>query len=533
MRRLRRLLARFDAGDTLEQVPILLRAPMRGCLLLVVLFGPFAGPLASAQTPEPARAVGGATVRGTVTDSTTMRPLVGALVQLVRDDTLAPFGQTMLSDSLGRFAFSSVPSGQFRLGFFHPRLDSLGLEPIQRAVGVVETWPVTANLAIPAPARLRAAFCAQGALAQPRSVVFGIVRDARTGAPIAGATVGGQWVEYVVARTGLTRRTPRRVFTTQQNGWFAICDVPSPGAITLTASRDVDSTDAVEVQVGADGFLQRELFVGASRTVAIGRPAPTDSMATPADPKARPPRQVHVGDTRISGLVVGVQSGRPLPGAQVSIMNGPQVRTDEGGQWVMADAPYGTRTLEVRAVGYYPERITVDVLDSAPPLRVALATFKSVLDTMKVAANYSGYSRLEGFRERSRSGVGRYLTAADIAKRNPLVASDIFRMVPGVYLERATQADTESIFSNRESNVADSTASTGDVMIVMRGLFASRCIPSFFYNGAELRDLTVDDIDMFVRPSTLAGIEVYAAGQVPPMFQSARGGCGAIVLWTG
>jgi hypothetical protein len=35
-----------------------------------------------------------------------------------------------------------------------------------------------------------------------------------------------------------------------------------------------------------------------------------------------------------------------------------------------------------------------------------------------------------------------------------------------------------------------------------------------------------------VRPADIAGIEVYAAGQVPAQFQPGLTGCGSIVFWT-
>ena len=49
----------------------------------------------------------------------------------------------------------------------------------------------------------------------------------------------------------------------------------------------------------------------------------------------------------------------------------------------LAEAPTGTRMLEVHALGYYPERRRVDVVASSAPIEVKLSTLKAVLDTVK------------------------------------------------------------------------------------------------------------------------------------------------------
>src|SRR5687768_8460338 len=88
--------------------------------------------MAVAQAPEARREPAPSTVSGVVHDSIARAPLVGAIVQLVRADSLARLSRTTTSDSLGRFAFVGVPAGRYMLGFFHQMLDSLGVEPLLR-----------------------------------------------------------------------------------------------------------------------------------------------------------------------------------------------------------------------------------------------------------------------------------------------------------------------------------------------------------------------------------------------------------------
>jgi hypothetical protein len=278
--------------------------------------------------------------------------------------------------------------------------------------------------------------------------------------------------------------------------------------MTLLATRGADSTATIQVEVSSSGFLRRELYLGTARVVATA-PPPRDS--TLKDSTALQVRRVHVGDGRLTGSVRATPDGRPLVGAQISILDGPQTRSNARGEWTLSDAPPGTRLLEVRAVGYYPERRVVDIVDSVAPLRIALATFKSVLDTMKISATRTVDLSLLGFQERRRSSIGRFLTPRDIAVRQPFVTSEIFRSVPGLFLDRTMDAEEK---------------------VMMRGVFEDRCEPAIYINGQWMNGLTSGDLDGFIRPNEIAGIEVYMAGQVPTQFQPGLGGCGSLVFWT-
>ena len=447
-------------------------------------------------TPQDAKGSTGATVYGTVHDSIAARPLVGAIVQLVTADTLADFGRTIVSDSIGRFSFDSVPAGRYAIGFFHPMLDSLGLDPIARTVTVTGTSAVQAHLAVPSSARLRAAICGASSGSGAGAVLIGSVHDAHGRTPAVGATVIAEWIELTFGKAGMTRRVSRRTSTTREKGWFSFCNVPSPGIMMLMATRGADSTAMIDVEVSASGFQRRELYLGPSR-----------SVTTAADNT----RKIRVGDGLLSGIVRTTTDDRPLAGAQISIVDGPNTRSNARGEWTLTDAPSGTRLLEVRAVGYYPERRAVDIVDSIAPVRVALTTFKSVLDTMKVSATRTIDMNMLGFQERRRSGMGRFLTPREIDARQPVVTSDIFRSVPGLFLERTVDAGEN---------------------VMMRGIYEDRCVPAIYIDGRWMSGLTSGDLDGFIRPNNIAGIEVYRAGQVPARFQPELSGCGSLVFWT-
>ena len=214
-------------------------------LLLIMLVARFA----AAQGTDTSRHATGTTISGVVHDSIARLPLAGAMVQLVAGEGATLRVRVTVSDSLGRFTLTDVPAGRYTLGFLHPLLDSLGLEPALRTVSVDGVRPVRADLAIPSPTRLRLAICGSRAAGDSGALVVGFVRTAVDHSPIAGVTVRGQWFELTVKKREIVRRIPRLIATTAANGWFALCDVPIEGTTGLMASLGADSTDLIEVQV--------------------------------------------------------------------------------------------------------------------------------------------------------------------------------------------------------------------------------------------------------------------------------------------
>jgi hypothetical protein len=466
-------------------------------LLLVISLAPFGSHVAAQSSARP---VSPATVSGTVHDSISGTALTGAIVQLVATDSASSFSSTVVSDSGGRFVFANVPDGRYAIGFFHPLLDSLGVTAPLRAVHVAAQQPERIDLSIPGPARVRSAICRSLSRSDSGAIVMGVVRDWRGGAPVSGALVAADWMEISFTPRGIVRSQPRRTATTGENGWFALCDVPGAGTVVITANRGADSTDRVDIEIPKSRFVRRELYLGPSKISTI-----TDS--TRSDTTARS-RVVHVGEGRLSGQVVAATSGKPVAGAQVNIAGGPKTRANDKGEWTLTDAPVGTRQLEVRSVGFYPERRPVDVIANTPPIRSELFTLQAMLDTVRVNGNrMRATADASGFEyRRQTAGVGRFLSAADIARGASVSPSDVFRRIPGVSVELDT--------------------------VKIRGAFGD-CSPALYVNGAYIPGpVDVDNIDLLVsNPKDITGIEIYY-DQVPPQFQRALSGCGAIVIWT-
>lgn len=193
--------------------------------------------VAVAQAPDaPARPVGVA-VSGVVRDSIVRAPLAGAWVQLVAADSARTPARTVFSDSLGRFSFDSVPPGRYLVGFFHPLLDTLGVEAPPREI-TVRKRAVRADLAVPSVERIHAAICGAPVRkgAAGGALVVGTVRNAMTREPAPNATVTVEWLEYSFQRGMVSHSRPQLTATTDANGWYALCNVPNAGVILLGAA---------------------------------------------------------------------------------------------------------------------------------------------------------------------------------------------------------------------------------------------------------------------------------------------------------
>jgi len=478
--------------------------------------------VAQAPPADPAARTGGGSIVGVVRDSIARGPLGGAWVQLVESSPGATRARTAVSDSLGRFQFSDVPFGRYTIGFFHPLLDSLGVEPPLRQVSVGRRRATRVELATPSAARIRSAICGRVRGPVTGGAVLGVVRDARTHVTIAGATVTGEWLEVSFQQGGnIQYRRSRVAVTTADHGWFALCNVPARGVMYLRAVRGADSTDAIDVQVPGGGVARQELYVGPSRLIT------TSDSTLAADSLLAAPA-VRVGDGTLRGTVVVAGGGRLIADALVRLSDNPPIRADARGGFTLTGAPFGTRMLAVRAVGYAQARLAVNVVDGGPPVTLPLVSTRAVLDTVKVVVARVADRHQSDFEYRRRSLAGMFLTADQIARRGVFVTSDLFRRLRGMKIG----FDYDTLETDAAPFAAGDVAGLSDRRVLMRGISGNWCEPALWFDGTQMSELSVDALDSFVTPERIAAIEIYTEATVPAQFQRLRSGCGAVLFWT-
>lgn len=467
-------------------------------------------PVAQAQgTPPPA-------VRGVVFDSTAMRPLSGARVQLVALPVRA--GPLLAgTDAGGAFRFDSLPFGSYLLGFTHPRLDSLGVEPSMVRVELRTDGTIVAALSVPSGPTLIRATCNSDLRADSTGVLRGYARSARDGFPVPGARLRLEWPEFVLAGGGMQRTMHGIDAQANDLGAFVICGVPVGTTVLAHAFSGTDSSGVVEVLVPEGGLLRRDLLLGVSPSAAIAdRAVPSDSSAlTPGAIPSAP---------RVRGTV-RTADGAGIGGAHIRLLDGDAETTaaDDGG-FVLAGVAPGSRMLDVRALGYQPHKVAIDVMEygdvtvdlvlttAVAPAGRGIAT----LDTLRV----QGEDRLtstaiavrKGFRQRMQSGVGIFLTDSLIHARARHLPSELFRGIPGITVTSGSGGQGVYMRASATFNAT-------------KGL----CLPTVFVDGARAPRAPVDQMAVV---ADMRAVEIYARGEsAPPQYQNSDG-CGAIVIWT-
>jgi hypothetical protein len=457
----------------------------------------------------------GQTISGRVYDSVAKAPLFGATVQLVPSKlgSMPPMQAT--TDSGGGYTLNGVPAGAYVLGFYHAVLDSIGIEPpfVRIEVGgATKPASLRVDLGVPGPARIIAAACGSPRDTSALGMVAGRLYDATSRDVVGGGTVVAEWQRVGLANGTIVVSRPQLTAITSADGWFAFCGVPRNDDVTLAAIRGADTTGAVTVRVPAAGLVRRALYIDKTEVVTV---AIRDSLG--AVDTTRGTEVVHRGHARLTGTVVDADSHRPLAGANVAIAGEALSQTtNDRGAFTISGAPGGTQTVLIRAVGYAPERRSVDLLGDQPlTLEIRLTTLRKMLDTMRVTASRL-YSRdASGFERRRRSGFGTFFDSADVKRYHPFETTRLVERASGVRLY-----------------------GSGMNQRILVG-HVNPCEASIFIDGVTYPDFTGADLNMMVSPEEIVGVEVYTSAALAPVqyksvsaFSRNGRNCGSIVIWT-
>lgn len=473
-----------------------------------------AGQRAPSEVAVPAVA---ATVWGTVFDSVGGRPLAGALVQLTARDS-ASQGRVFSarSDSAGKYRLGDVPAGSYVAGFFHPALDSLGLESDDEVVDV-GAIDLQVNFAIPSPHTLHDAICPQSA-GDSSAVLFGHVHATEGGAAMVGATISAAFLQLDAGAPFLSPRQRRLSASAVDEGWFAICGIPAATAVTVVASMANDSSGLVQVDVPAGTARHLALTVGGAHRVVL-RDSTSEARGGV--------RTVWRGDATLRG-VVRDSAGRPVRDAGVAVWGTERrVTTGRHGDFLLDSLPGGTQMLEVRAVGYEPVQQPVQLAAGWPrtrdvTLRRRVVALPTVAVTGAAAQKRAKLVRFYERKELAARGInyGHFLTTEDIERKHVPWFSDLVKDIPGIHVYHRIYPEDDEI--------------GGSQLMRPPNLY---CRMTIYLDGIrvtnQLNGGDPDPINLLVSPSSVAGVEVYPyPNGVPPEYQSLNGKCGVILIWT-
>ena len=222
--------------------------------------------------------------------------------------------------------------------------------------------------------------------------------------------------------------------------------------------------------------------------------------------------QAQVHTARLHGRVLDKASSVGLPGVEVLIVGSNRtIQTDSGGNFAISDLPNGYLELRVRAIGFQPMQLHLDLHDGEDlernvemqPSGVGKAAQElPALMVKEHAVNY----RLVDFERRRQTGRGHYLTDEDIRASGANTLQAAVRGLRGVNFE--CRAD--------------------GVCRIHMARAPNNCDPQYVV------DTRVDNMfgpDTPIRD--IVGLEVYTGpSDVPGEFAGRDAGCGVVVIWT-
>lgn len=229
----------------------------------------------------------------------------------------------------------------------------------------------------------------------------------------------------------------------------------------------------------------------------------------------------------IVGIVVASETGRPIAGATIRVVEGPEEISRGDGRFRLRGVRSGLRRVEVEHLVYGRTEIDLDVEDGIVSLvELSLDPRPVAVQPIRVVVEGRRNLRLDrhGFYDRrswaERLGHGHFLTAEDVVRRRPQRLSHLIADFPGTDVTCPGAA----IRGCRVRMVRAPTCDQADVY-----LNGTRVIAG---DGSVTAD-SRPTLDELVAPWEVAGLEVYTgAATTPAEFSGSGGQCGAIVIWT-
>ena len=426
-----------------------------------------------------------AKIVGVIADSVSGAPLQGA------DVLVSGLATPVKTDSLGRFTVEGLAPGTYQVGVDHPLLENLGITLATQPFVIGPDSAGVVNLAVPSVPTLVHRYCPNEQSAATPSAMAGRVLDPDDDQPITGANVSLAWTEVFVSKTTGVVRTPHELHgETNSAGLFRICGVPS----------DIDGT----LQVSVGQLTSPELPISMN-----GALLDYQSVTLP----------VRSGG-RKDGIVLGhvlSPAGKPVSGARVEIpMSAVSATTRDDGSFRIVGVQSGTQMLVARSLSFSTAAEPINVT-SREPIDVSITLFDkmNILDPVLVTARRDLALEKSGFSARKRAGAGYFFTRDDIDKRQPNNITDMLKNLP----------------------VVNVTSGRGGTVITRRGgitsMYSARpSCTNVFIDGFQWQNMGPGDLDMFVNPDDVIGIEVYRGEDVPARFRRFSEGCVAVVVWT-
>jgi len=213
---------------------------------------------------------------------------------------------------------------------------------------------------------------------------------------------------------------------------------------------------------------------------------------------------------RVSSMLGGsIESASILVNGRVAAV------TDSAGLYRIERVGNGLNLVETRRIGYVPGVFEIDLDQEQTELDMSVSLYPAPvqLEEIVVSAQRTVYvaGRLREFYDRRRTGMGRYLARWEIEMLQPLNISDLLGRFPSVRV-------VEGSFGRTSVQIA-------------RGRIG-QCNPELYLDGVRMLVDADFNINNFVQPFVLEGIEVYNGPAEAPIEYLGTSTCGVVMIWT-
>lgn len=236
----------------------------------------------------------------------------------------------------------------------------------------------------------------------------------------------------------------------------------------------------------------------------------------------------------LSGTVLDSRD-RPIAAVNFAVVGGMSAISDDSGRFRLEISHHDRVVFDVRRLGFMPSRIALGGGGDTNLLVLLLPNVQQMAG-VEVTGIAKKPSALAGFEERMlarrrAAGSGYFITAKDIESRPATRTTQVVENVPSI-LVRRTSGDRFGIYGRGVGGAECPATLWLDGVRVGGGSQPTRDRRGRLVNAGE-----TTEIDEYVDPAEIAGVEVYSRGMLaPPQFlppgDRAAASCAIVVFWT-
>lgn len=408
------------------------------------------------------------------------------------------------SDSAGRFRIDGVIPGTYVIEAQTDALAAAGMREFAYVTAAEARSDVT--LRVPSDAQVVAGRC--GNIDPDRGMLGGEIL--RTDSlPPAEAMLTIEWDEIQTPANEIVRRGRALEASTDSRGFFHVCDVPLSTRLIVRATAE-----------GLESLPDTVRLSGESRFAFAGM-----RLTEP------------IGNFILAGRVLFDLDGSPIENAEVSIPAlAKAVQTASDGAFLLREIPAGIHEINVRRLGYRQGRTWVNFSAAKTVERNFLVGRATALDTIAVTA----LRGTEAFEERRKSGLGQFVTRAQLEKHENLDLPAIVARLRGVRFVRGSGSSATYVVGGRGG--VDAFASQQQLCDRLRfegkepeptqrcQCYAQVYLDNTMIYGASPGE-TVPDINA-IPLTAIEALEYYTGAETPVAYSRLNSNCGVLIIHT-